>query len=73
MDDNIIPLDAVNAAPVSSLTDVIVNVVTPAAVFCEILEAPVATNLKSPARTALFPVASLVIVSVSTLSIVIVC
>ena len=71
--DSIIPFDAVNAAPVSELTDEIVNVVTPPAVFCEMLVAPVATNLKSPARTALFPEASLVTVSVSTLEIVMFC
>ena len=35
-------------------------------------DAPAATNLKSPARTALVPVASLVTVFVSVLSIVIV-
>ena len=71
--DNMIPFDAVKDAPVSEFTDVIVNVVTPEFVCCEILVAPVATNLKSPAATALFPEASLVTVSVSTLSIVIVC
>jgi len=58
---------------VSSLAEVTVNVVTPPAVFCEILVAPAPTNLKSPARTALVPLASLVIVSVSTLAIVTSC
>ena len=47
-------------------------VVTPPAVFCEMLVAPVATNLKSPAATALVPEASLVTVFVSTLAILIV-
>ena len=54
------------------MTDVTVNVVTPAAVFCEMLVAPVPTNLKSPAVTALAPDESLVTVFVSTLAIVIV-
>ena len=65
------PSDAVNDAPVSLLIDVIVTVVKPPTVFCEILEAPVATNLKSPATTALVPLAILVTVSVSVLAIVI--
>ena len=56
----------------SLLIDVIVTVVKPPTVFCEILAAPVATNLKSPATTALVPLAILVTVSVSVLASVIV-
>ena len=43
-----IPLDAVRDAPVSSFCDVTVIVVTPAAVDCETLVAPLPANLKSP-------------------------
>ena len=42
------------------------NVVTPPAVACEMLVAPVPTNLKSPAVTAFAPDESLVTVFVST-------
>ena len=63
-----IPLDAVRDAPVSSFCDVTVIVVTPAAVACETLVAPLPANLKSPAPKALAPVANLVTVSVSTLA-----
>ena len=69
---NTIPPLAVIAAPLSVLTELISIVVTPPTVDCEIPAAPAATNLKSPARTELDPVASLVTVFVSVLSTVIV-
>ena len=63
------PPDAVRVAPVSELTELISNVVTPPAVVCVILVAPDPVNLKSPALTRLAPDASLVTVLVSTLEI----
>ena len=68
--DRTIPPDAVKVAPVSLFTELMVIVVTPAFVAWEMLVAPEATNLKSPAATVLDPVASLVTVSLSTLAIV---
>ena len=67
-----IPPSPVIAAPLSVLTELISIVVTPPDEDWEIDAAPAAVNLKSPAKTALEPEASLVIVFVSVLSIVIV-
>ena len=66
----ITPPLAVNDAPVSSLEEVMVIVVTPPVVLCDRVVAPAASSLKSPADRVLDPEANFVIVFVSEESIV---
>lgn len=63
--ENAIPPSAVIEAPLSVLTELILIVVVPPTVDCEILAAPDAVNTKSPDVTVLDPEATRVTVSVS--------